>query len=103
MIEQRKHQRFDLKLPFQILHSQQGNGTDGETKNLSSTGVLFRSATPLPIGDSIEYFITLPKNPGSRLDVRLRCMGRIVRETEDSGFAATLDRYEFLREPAEKH
>ena len=103
MIEQRKHQRFDLKLPFQILRSQDGNGTVGETKNVSSSGVLFESTSPLPIGDSIEYLITLPKTAGSKLDVRLRCVGRVVREMDHAAFAATLDRYEFLREPSEKH
>jgi len=102
MIEQRKHQRFDLKLPFQVLRSEDGSGTVGETKNLSSSGVLFESPSPLPIGDSIEYFITLPKASGSKLDVRLRCVGRVVREMDQAAFAATLDRYEFLREPAEK-
>ena len=103
MIEQRKHQRFDLKLPFQILRSEVGSGTLGETKNVSSSGVLFQSTSPLPVGESIEYFITLPKTSGSKLDVRLRCVGRIVREMDDASFAATLDRYEFLREPAERH
>ena len=102
MIEQRKHQRFDLKLPFQILHSEDGNGAVGETRNLSSSGVLFQSASQLPLGESIEYFITLPRTPGNPLEVRLRCVGRVVRDTGDSAFAATLDRYEFLREPAEQ-
>ena len=103
MIEQRKHQRFDLRLPFQILRSEDGSGTLGETKNVSSSGVLFQSTSPLPLGESIEYFITLPKAAGNnKLEVRLRCVGRIVGETEDAAFAATLDRYEFLREPSER-
>jgi len=103
MIEQRKHQRFDLKLPFQILRSEEGGGTTGETKNVSSSGVLFEAASPLPVGESVEYFITLPKTGVGNLAVRLRCVGRVVRGVEDNGFAATLGRYEFLREPAEKH
>jgi hypothetical protein len=35
-----------------------------------------------------------------RKDVRLRCVGKILREHSASAFAATLERYEFLREPA---
>jgi hypothetical protein len=35
-----------------------------------------------------------------RKDVRLRCVGKILREDAASAFAATLERYEFLREPA---
>jgi hypothetical protein len=42
--------------------------------------------------------ITLPKVPGTRAEVRLRCMGKVVRSETDSAFAATLERYEFLRQ-----
>jgi hypothetical protein len=45
--------------------------------------------------------ITFPKPPGSRGEVRLRCVGKVLREdAEASAFAATLERYEFLRQPA---
>lgn len=67
---------------------------------MSSSGVLFTSKEKLPIGDPIEYLITFPKTPGSRSEVRLRCVGKVLREqTEDSAFAATLERYEFIRQP----
>ncbi len=55
------------------------------------------SEQPLEIGESIEYTITLPKAPGTRVDVRLHCMGKVVRQTQDTAFAATLERYEFIR------
>ena len=97
-MEQRKHQRFDLRLPFEILASGAKIKYKGETRNLSSCGVLFRSKTPVKIGASIEYLITLPKAPGTRSDVRLRCMGKVVRSEEESLFAATMDRYEFVRQ-----
>jgi hypothetical protein len=68
---------------------------------MSSSGVLFTSKDPLPIGDAIEYLITFPKAPGSRSEVRLRCVGKVLREEpEASAFAATLERYEFVRQPA---
>lgn len=69
----------------------------GETKNVSSTGVLFTSPSPVEVGESIEYMITLPKAKGSRVDVRLRCVGKVLRGDRPSEFAATLERYEFLR------
>jgi hypothetical protein len=59
--------------------------------------VLFNSELPLELGESIEYVITLPKAPGTRVDVKLRCMGKVVRRVQDDGFAATLERYEFIR------
>jgi hypothetical protein len=100
MIEQRKHQRFDLRLPFEVVRNGSPMRVRGETKNLSSAGVLFTAESQLPLGESIEYLITLPRTPGARRDVRLRCVGKIIREDAESAFAASLERYEFLREPA---
>ncbi len=97
MTEQRKHQRFDLRLPFQIVGSGKSVKTTGETKNVSSAGVLFTSRTPVAIGEPIEYVITFPKAPGSRSEVRLRCVGKVLREDAELAFAATLERYEFQR------
>ena len=96
-MEQRKNQRFELRLPFEIV-----GGADrvskGETKNVSSCGVLFAASTSVAVGDPIEYLITLPKVKGVRINVRLRCIGKVVRGDYDSEFAATLERYEFVRE-----
>ena len=100
MIEQRKHQRFELRLPFEVVRNGSPMIVRGETKNLSSAGVLFTAERALPLGESIEYVITLPRSPGMRKDVRLRCVGKILREHAESAFAATLERYEFLREGA---
>lgn len=96
--EQRKHQRFDLRLPLEILAGEVKNKTKGETHNVSSCGVLFTSKMPVEVGSSIEYLITLPKAPGTRADVRLRCVGKVVRSEEQSRFAATMERYEFVRQ-----
>lgn len=96
-MEQRKNQRFDLRLPFELV-----GGADpvsmGETKNVSSCGVLFAASTSVAVGDPIEYLITLPKANGARINVRLRCIGKVVRGEEGTAFAATLERYEFVRE-----
>ena len=100
MIEQRKNQRFELRLPFQIVSSSVNVKTSGETKNMSSSGVLFTSAAPVPVGEPIEYVITFPKAPGTRSEVRLRCVGKVLREGPESAFAATLERYEFVRQTA---
>jgi hypothetical protein len=95
--EQRKHQRFNLRLPFQIVGSGKSVKSTGETQNVSSAGVLFTAKAPVAIGEPIEYVITFPKAPGARSEVRLRCVGKVVREDTDLGFAATLERYEFQR------
>jgi PilZ domain len=96
--EQRRNQRFELKLPFEIIRGGTNTKTMGETKNVSSSGVLFTSETAVEVGEPIEYLITFPKPAGSRSEVRLRCVGTVLREDEQSKFAATLERYEFVRE-----
>jgi hypothetical protein len=98
--EQRKNQRFNLRLPFQIVGSGTNIKTSGETRNVSSSGVLFTAKERIPVGDPIEYVITFPKAPSSRNEVRLRCVGKVLREDNESAFAATLERYEFVRQPA---
>jgi|ERR1700682_3416530 hypothetical protein len=100
MTEQRKHQRFELRLPFEIVRNGSPSQVRGETRNLSSAGVLFTAESQLPLGEAIEYLITLPRTPGARRDVRLRCVGKVLREDPSSAFAASLERYEFLREPS---
>lgn len=107
--EQRKSQRFELRLPIQLVRSGSSNlGHLTETRNLSSGGVLFSCESQLPVGEPIEYTITLPtgKDPNG---VKLRCVGTIIRlETRPPhvlsqdrertfSIAATLERYEFVR------
>lgn len=103
--EKRKARRFDLRLPFELLRE----GTDptllgGETCNVSSGGVLFHAQAELPLGEPIEYMITLPSGIREGMSVRLRCMGKVVRTEaprnasyKHHAVAVTLERYEFLR------
>jgi hypothetical protein len=95
--EQRKNQRFTMKLPFEIIRTGANSKLVGETKNVSSSGVLFAAETSVEIGEAIEYVITFPKPAGSRTEVRLRCVGKVLREEPELKFAATLERYEFVR------
>ena len=79
MQEKRKATRFELKLPLELLR--EGSAPvhrAGETCNLSTAGVLFTSPTELPIGQPIEYLITLPGGKDESVKVRLRCMGKVA-------------------------
>lgn len=108
MSEQRKNQRFELKLPIELVKvGGEGIAQVGETRNVSSGGVLFTSDGRLQKGDPIEYLVTLPTSNGEEA-LRLRCMGKVVRvenrEYSDANaprhpfsIAATLERHEFLR------
>ncbi len=107
-MEQRRTRRFQLQLPLSITRT----GAErvafiGCTKNISSSGVLFTAQREPDLGGPIEYIITL-NNEGPQ-SVNLRCMGKVLRadrlqadEDNQSGtnyqIAATLERYEFVRE-----
>lgn len=107
-MEQRRTRRFKLQLPLSVTRSGAERVTmAGRTKNISSTGVLFTTDIEPDATGSIEYIITL--NGDGPQVVNLRCIGKIVRlERSDGGrysespsayqVAATLERYEFVRE-----
>jgi len=97
-MEQRKAQRFDLRLPFELVRGgARPLAQAGETRNLSSVGVLFESEAHLRIGEPVEYVITLPTAPAPGAPVRIHCLGKVVRFSNSTEIAATLERYEFVR------
>src|SRR5260370_14898740 len=96
MIEQWKNQCLELGLLFEIIRCGATTKSSAETRNVSSSGVLFTSAAPVEVGETMEYLITFPKPPGSHSEVRLRCVGKVLRG-DMQAFAATLERYEFIR------
>ena len=97
-MEQRKSQRFNLKLPFELVRGGSRHlSQQGETRNVSSVGVLFHTEANLKVGEPVEYLITLPTAPGPGECVRLRCVGKVVRFATEREIAATLERYEFVR------
>src|ERR1035438_3994499 len=106
-MEQRRTRRFKLHLPVAITRSgAERVAMSGQTTNISSTGVLFTAGRGPELGGPIEYIITLhAKGPQV---VNLRCIGKVLRSerlehgpVEDVSayqVAATLERYEFVRE-----
>ncbi len=78
----------------------------GETCNISSNGVLFKTDHPIDLGESLEYYVTLPTAPSPNERLRLRCVGKVVRVTEPDALettpehvlAVTMERYEFMRQ-----
>ena len=78
----------------------------GETRNMSSGGVLFTTDGAVDVGEAIEYMITLPTSSSASGLVRLKCMGKVTRfnskasrssTLQSHDVAATLERYEFVR------
>ena len=104
-MEQRRTRRFKLQLPLSIVRSgAERFTTNGQTQNISSCGVLFTAEREPDLGGPIEYVITLTHDGAQ--PVSLRCMGKVLRSGPSypggkSGayqVAATLERYEFIRE-----
>ena len=106
-MEQRRTRRFKLELPLAITRAgAERVALPGLTKNISSCGVLFTTGKEPDIGGPIEYIITLTHD-GSQV-VNLRCVGKIMRSERAPGkdekgpkgyqIAATLERYEFVRD-----
>lgn len=104
-MEQRRTRRFKLQLPLSITSTgAERVAVPGRTKNISSGGVLFTTEADPGLSGSIEYIITL--NHEGKQTVHLRCVGKVIRfERDDQAYpdtayqvAATLERYEFVRE-----
>jgi hypothetical protein len=98
-VEQRKTRRFTLQLPVSLTRAGNLRVSDaGFTENISSCGVLFTAERELDVGGPIEYIITLIDE--SNNPVNLRCVGKVVRQvnrTDHTSVAATVERYEFVR------
>ena len=105
-MEQRRTRRFKLQLPLSITRAgAEKVALIGLTNNISSSGVLFTAEREPDLGGPIEYVITL--NSDGSQSVNLRCIGKVLRaepasRTTDAetGYqiAATLERYEFIRD-----
>ena len=104
--EKRRAKRFAMRLPIAVraeLHKPEKQVV--ETRDVSSSGVYFEFGSPLEVGASLELLLTLPEPITKGSPVRIRCVGKVVRVEKDLpgeqgriGVAATIERYEFVRE-----
>ena len=105
--DKRRAQRFPMTLPVNLKVEELG-GAEIEavqTRDVSSGGIYFEYESPLEVGTSLEFVLTLPGEITKGSSVRIRCMGKVVRVDKTSeqgdrvGIAVTIERYEFVREP----
>ena len=105
--DKRRARRFPMQLPVSIKAEQsKGGAATVQTRDVSSSGIYFEFQTPMAVGTSVEFLMTLPEPLTKGTPVRIRCIGKIVRVEPDSkasnhtqvGIAATIERYEFVRE-----
>ena len=105
--DKRRAQRFPITLPINLKVEKLG-GEEIEviqTRDVSSGGIYFEYESHLEVGTLLEFVLTLPGEFTKGNSVRIRCMGKVVRVDKTSeqdnhvGIAATIERYEFVREP----
>lgn len=103
--EKRRARRFPIKLPI-LVKADEAKAQQKETRtcNVSSSGVYFEFASPLGVGRVLEFVLMLSAQITRGNAVRIKCMGKVVRVDQGKsgkgllGVAATIERYEFLRE-----
>jgi len=104
--EKRRAKRFPMRLPVAIKVEPAKNvKQEVETRDVSSSGVYFEFGGALEVGVNLEFLLTLPEPITKSSPVRIRCIGKVVRvdktpagEAGHVGIAATIERYEFVRD-----
>jgi hypothetical protein len=100
-IERRSSRRFTMTLPLTVRTSGPEGGIErqGHTRDVSFRGLYFLIDADFEAGKSIEFILTLPREITMAGDVHIRCFAQVVRVEPHNGrrgFAARIDRYEFL-------
>ena len=80
--ERRETKRYELHLPIHYRVSQKGIiarwGT-GMTREMSTSGVSFRTRKPLPVGSHVEMIVNWPAKYGDDQPIDLQLTGFVVR------------------------
>jgi PilZ domain len=98
--ELRSSVRFPIRLPID-LETERASHHLAETTDISSGGVLFYVDAEMAVGSVINFNIAMPSSVlGTPTDVMVRCIGRVIRCSEENGrkaVAAVIDEYKFER------
>jgi hypothetical protein len=100
--ERRAADRFpiDRDVKFKLFDGKSlARSGQGKTVNMSSTGILFATDAPLPIGKRIELSVDWPAKLNDTCRIKLVASGRIVR-VDGNHAVITLDRHEFRTQGA---
>lgn len=87
--ERRATRRYELHLPVHYRISQKGESGkwgSGTTREMSTTGLSFRSRKPLPVGSHVEMIVDWPAKYADDQPIDLQLTGFIVRS--DAGRTA---------------
>jgi PAS domain S-box-containing protein len=93
-------QRFQLHLPLKYRRLDENNWHDGETRNISRSGLLFQAEDLLPPSVVLEINLVLPAEIAGLSPTEVVCRGEVVRtvstgETMPPALAARILQYRF--------
>lgn len=99
--DRREARRFTMNLPVRVLPRESHNRElTANTRDVSYRGLYFLADAQFQVGAEIDFVLTLPQHMSQSGDVDIRCRGQIIRVEPSSngrtGFAAKIERYEFL-------
>lgn len=111
-LEQRSARRYRLSLPLAILPCsdrlmlhQQAGLPRGRTRDISTGGVYFTTYEPLTPGCALAFTLVLPAELTGGAEILICAKGKVVRTEkrldqgiERMGVAATIERYEIVKE-----
>jgi hypothetical protein len=89
--------RFPLHLPVALAE----DDAAAETHDISAGGVLIHCGVDYPVGSTIQFSICMPAQAvGAEKDVRMECVGRVVRSApagDRIAVGAIIDEYRISR------
>ena len=109
--ERRSARRFQMQLPVQVgIRSLAEGRAPAQTRDVSYRGIYFTVERNFEPGTPIEFVLSLPRELTLTSEVRVQCLGRVVRvdklptagegaggaENGRVGVAAAIETYEFL-------
>jgi len=101
--ERRATRRFLMRLPLVVRWTDESvvGEASTESREVSSRGLYFHLPKGLKSGAPVEIVMTLPHELTQAGPVRVRCLGRVLRSSQEHtgevGVAAAIERYEFMR------
>jgi hypothetical protein len=99
--------RFPIRMSLHYRTPDQGEWLEGETENISRSGVLFHTSSPLDVSTPLEMTFALPVEVGGQSGALVLCRGQVVgivlRPSSDAPpcVAAKFLEYRIVRSPEE--
>ena len=95
--DRRGTDRFPLEndVRYKLMEARRSAQTgQGQTRNISSSGILFTTEARLPLGQRIELSVDWPAQLNEHCGLKLVALGKIVRSSDDAA-AINIEKYDF--------